>query len=60
MKAGVLNWPMSTLRLISDSSEVLVELADTILNLWRDYSDAEVDVLSQSADENGQVIPIIP
>ena len=57
MKAGVLNWPMSTLRLISDSSEVLVELADTILNLWRDYSDAEVDVLSQSADENGQVIP---
>ncbi|MFY9176117.1 MAG: UDP-glucose--hexose-1-phosphate uridylyltransferase [Caldicoprobacterales bacterium] len=57
VKAGVLNWPMSTLRLISDSSEVLVELADTILNLWRDYSDAEVDVLSQSADENGQVIP---
>jgi len=57
VKAGVLNWPMSTLRLVSHDSHVLVDLADQILDLWRDYSDPEVDILCQSLDKEGQVIP---
>ena len=57
VKAGVVKWPMSTLRLACEESGILVEIADKILSLWRDYSDPEVDILSQSKDENGQVIP---
>lgn len=57
VQAGVLNWPMSTLRLTCDDPTILVDMADKILKLWRDYSDPEVGILSQSLDEKGQVIP---
>lgn len=57
VKAGILNWPMSTLRLISDQSHILIDMADKILNIWRSYSDPEADILADSLDEKGQVIP---
>jgi UDPglucose--hexose-1-phosphate uridylyltransferase len=57
VKAGILNWPMSTLRLECDDSQTLIELAVEILNKWRGYSDPEVDILSESVDDKGQTIP---
>jgi UDPglucose--hexose-1-phosphate uridylyltransferase len=57
VKAGILNWPMSTLRLECADSETLIELAHGILNKWRGYSDPEVDILSESVDDKGQTIP---
>ena len=42
VKAGIVKWPMSVLRLTSDSKEDLINLADKILQEWRQYSDPEV------------------
>ena len=41
VKAGVVKWPMSTLRLACEESGILVEIADKMLSLWREYSDPE-------------------
>ena len=48
VKAGIVQWPMSVIRLTSDSAEDLTELADKILLAWRQYSDPSVQVLAES------------
>ena len=48
VKAGIVQWPMSVIRLTSDSKEDLTELADKILLAWRQYSDPSVHVLAES------------
>ena len=48
VKAGIVQWPMSVIRLASDSKEDLTELADKILLAWRQYSDPSVQVLAES------------
>lgn len=45
---GIVNWPMSVLRLQSDDKTQLIELADHILESWRGYSDPAVQVLATS------------
>lgn len=39
IKAGIVNWPMSVIRLTSSTVESLIEAGDYILNIWRDYAD---------------------
>ena len=39
IEAGIVNWPMSVLRLRSANKSALVELAEEIRVLWSDYSD---------------------
>ena len=48
VKAGIVQWPMSVIRLTSDSKEDLTELADKILLAWRQHSDPCVQVLAES------------
>jgi len=48
VKAGIVKWPMSVLRLTSDSKENLINLADKILQEWRQYSDSEVQILAET------------
>ena len=48
VQAGIVQWPMSVIRLTSDSKENLIELADKILLAWRQYSDPSVQVLAES------------
>ena len=48
VKAGIVKWPMSVLRLTSDSKEDLINLADKILQEWRQYSDPEVQILAET------------
>ena len=48
VKAGIVQWPMSVIRLTSDSKEELTNLADKILLSWRQYSDPSVQVLAES------------
>lgn len=45
---GIVNWPMSVLRLQSDDKAQLIDLADHILKTWRGYSDPAVQVLATS------------
>ena len=46
--AGIVNWPMSTIRLRSADPARLSELADRILTAWRGYTDASVCVFSET------------
>ncbi len=48
VKAGIVKWPMSVLRLTSDSKEDLTNLADKILQEWRQYSDPSVQILAET------------
>lgn len=41
VEAGILNWPLSVIRIKSKDSGRLVELADHILTSWRKYTDEE-------------------
>ncbi|HIW70178.1 MAG TPA: UDP-glucose--hexose-1-phosphate uridylyltransferase [Candidatus Limosilactobacillus merdipullorum] len=47
--AGIVQWPMSVIRLRSSQEQPLVELANKILNCWRHYSDESVDVRVETA-----------
>ena len=48
VKAGIVKWPMSVIRLTSDSKDDLTNLAEKILLGWRQYSDPSVQVLAES------------
>ena len=39
VSAGVVNWPMSVIRLSGPDTEEIIELADRILEKWRGYTD---------------------
>ncbi|KRK99134.1 UDP-glucose--hexose-1-phosphate uridylyltransferase [Companilactobacillus futsaii] len=44
VKAGIVKWPLSTIRLTSADPEQLVAAATLIHKNWKNYSDATVDV----------------
>ncbi len=48
VKAGIVNWPMSVIRLRCGNKAPLVDLADRLLAAWRGYSDPSVEILAQS------------
>ena len=48
VSVGIVNWPMSVLRLQSDDKAQLIALADHILTAWRGYSDPAAQVLAVS------------
>ena len=57
--AGIVRWPMSVIRLQSSDRKNLVALADKILNAWRNYSDPDAFVFSNTAGEpHNTVTPI--
>ena len=48
VRAGIVNWPMSVIRLDAETPTPLVKLADKILTAWRSYSDESVGVLAET------------
>lgn len=41
VKAGIVKWPMSVIRISSEDDKRLIDLADHILKNWRNYTDEE-------------------
>lgn len=50
VEAGIVNWPMSVIRLTATSKDRLVDLAEKIRLAWREYSDASADVLAHTGE----------
>lgn len=48
VRAGILRWPMSVLRLTGAEPEALVDLAEGILRSWRGYTDAEAVIFAET------------
>ncbi|BBI35290.1 UDP-glucose--hexose-1-phosphate uridylyltransferase [Cohnella abietis] len=52
---GIVQWPMSVLRLRSSNRQALLNVASDILAKWRQYSDSSVDIIAFSENEGGRV-----
>ena len=59
VKAGIVKWPMSVIRISSEDSSRLVELADRILTAWRGYTDEAAMILAETDGEpHNTITPI--
>ncbi|MDM5164893.1 UDP-glucose--hexose-1-phosphate uridylyltransferase [Bacillus altitudinis] len=50
VKAGIVKWPMSVIRLQSSDQQTLAEAADFILHEWKMYSDLEAGLFSHTGE----------
>lgn len=59
VEAGIVNWPMSVIRISHKDSDRLVALADVILERWRGYSDETVFLYAETDGEpHNTITPI--
>ena len=57
--SGIVKWPMSVIRIQSEKPERIVELSDYILNSWRNYTDADAFIFSETDGEpHNTITPI--
>ena len=60
VKAGIVKWPMSVIRLRCADRERLLELADKILTTWRGYTDEEAFIFAETDDTpHNTITPIV-
>ena len=59
VKAGIVKWPMSVIRLSGTDKERLIELADKILLAWRGYTDEASFIFAETDGEpHNTITPI--
>ena len=59
IKAGIVKWPMSVIRLSGPDTERIIELADKILLKWRGYSDESAFIFAETEGEpHNTITPI--
>ncbi|MBQ9977978.1 MAG: UDP-glucose--hexose-1-phosphate uridylyltransferase [Clostridia bacterium] len=57
--AGIVNWPMSVIRLSGKDTDRIIALADKILSSWRGYSDPDAFVFAETDGEpHNTITPI--
>ncbi|WP_416354158.1 UDP-glucose--hexose-1-phosphate uridylyltransferase [Agrilactobacillus fermenti] len=60
MKAGIVKWPMSVIRLESNDVQALVNCGDYILKHWQNYSDPSVSIRAQiNGEPHHTITPIV-
>ncbi len=52
---GLVQWPMSVIRLQSNNRKAILAVAADILAKWRGYSDSAVDIVAYSVKADGRV-----
>lgn len=57
VQIGIVDWPLSAIRLSSEKKESLTDLSAFILEKWKKYSDEDLDILSCTKDEAGRWVP---
>ena len=59
VKAGIVKWPMSVIRISCEDKDRLIELADKILVAWRGYTDASANIFAETNGEpHNTITPI--
>ena len=59
VKAGIVKWPMSVIRIASENTDRLIALADKILTAWRGYTDESAFVYAETNGEpHNTITPI--
>jgi len=50
LKIEIIKWPLSTIRVTSTNQEEIIEFSDNILQAWKQYTNADLDILAYSDD----------
>lgn len=58
IESGIVDWALSTIRLIGTDRERISELADKILTKWRGYSDEDNEIIAYTDQLHNTVTPI--
>ncbi len=59
VKAGIVKWPMSVIRISGPDKDRLIALADKILTAWRGYTDASANIYAETNQEaHNTITPI--
>ena len=59
VKAGVVKWPLSVIRLSCTDEKRIIDLADHILAVWRGYTDEEAYIFAETEGEpHNTITPI--
>ncbi len=59
IKAGIVKWPMSVIRLSGDNASRIAELSDKILTAWRGYTDEDAFIYAETENEpHNTITPI--
>lgn len=59
VETGIVNWPMSVIRISSEDTDRLIALADVILEAWRGYTDEAAFIYAQTDGEpHNTITPI--
>lgn len=59
VKAGIVNWPMSVIRLQAADTDRIIALADVILEKWRSYTDETAFIFAETEGEpHNTITPI--
>lgn len=59
VECGILNWPLSVLRIRSTDADRLIELGDHILQSWRGYTDEDAFIYAETEGEmHNTITPI--
>lgn len=48
VKAGIVKWPMSVIRLESKNKEEIIKAAEVVISNWEKYTDEEVNILAET------------
>lgn len=60
IKAGIVKWPMSVIRLDGNDVDRLITLSDKILNTWRGYTDEKSFIFAETDGEpHNTITPIV-
>ncbi|MEV2907514.1 UDP-glucose--hexose-1-phosphate uridylyltransferase [Paenibacillus larvae] len=56
IKVGIVNWPMSVLRISTHQRHTLIKFCETILDMWKTYSDPGAEIYAYT-EPNGKKVP---
>lgn len=56
IETGIVKWPLSVLRIRSTDEKRLIDMAEHVLNVWREYTDEEAFVFAQTDGESHNTI----
>lgn len=59
VSAGILNWPMSTIRLRGGDAGRMIDVAQAVLAAWRQWSDPSLDILHYTDAPHNTITPIL-
>ncbi|MBR5109371.1 MAG: UDP-glucose--hexose-1-phosphate uridylyltransferase [Clostridia bacterium] len=59
VESGVVDWPMTCLRFISEDQQKLKDIAMTVLEAWRQYSDETLGIFAKTDAPHNTVTPTL-